>query len=471
MNLSELSASEPPFDVVVIGSGPGGEAAAMTCVKAGKTVAVIDKSSEIGGGCVHWGTIPSKSLRQVIEQLVQSRSNPLFRGCMDNFEISYPDMLKHAVDVVRHQTEIRRGHYDRNRVTHFNGHATFVDEHTVVVRGDGAETLVRGEKFVVAVGSSPWRPAHIDFEHPRVLDANSVLQLDHTPKSITICGAGVIGCEYASIFRNIGCKISLINNRDKLLSYLDGEIIDALSYHLRDQGCIIRHNEELESVEPADDHVVVKLKSGKVIKSDVFLFAQGRSGNTDGLGLDTIGVEVNHRKQIPVTPNYLSNKDHIYAVGDVCGPPGLASASYDQGRFAGKHIVDGACDQRLVEHIPTGIYTLPEISSVGATEEELTDARVPYEVGHALFRNLARAQIVGVTVGMLKLLFHRETFEILGIHCFGYQASEIVHIGQAIMAQKGEANTLHYFVNTTFNYPTMAEAYRVAALNGLNRVL
>ncbi len=462
--------NENQFDVVVIGSGPGGEAAAMTCVKAGKSVAIIDRSREIGGGCVHWGTIPSKSLRQVIEQLVEIRSNPLFSKCLDNFEVSFPDMLKRAVDVVSAQTNMRRAHYDRNGVKHFDGHASFIDENTVLVKGGSAESRVRGEKFVVAVGSSPWRPPNVDFDHPNIHDANTILQLDHTPKSITIYGAGVIGCEYASIFRNIGCKVNLVNNRDKLLSFLDGEIIDALSYHLRDQGCIIRHNEELESVDGSDDCVVVNLKSGKRLKSDIFLYAQGRSGNTDGLGLAEIGVTVNHRKQIPVDNNYVSNKPHIYAVGDVCGPPGLASASYDQGRFAGKHILDGVCDQRLVEDIPTGIYTLPEISSVGATEEELTANCVPYEVGHALFRHLARAQIVGVTVGMLKILFDRETFEILGIHCFGYQASEIVHIGQAIMAQKGAANTLHYFANTTFNYPTMAEAYRVAALNGINRV-
>lgn len=457
------------FDVVVIGSGPGGEAAAMTCVKAGKSVAMIDRAEEVGGGCVHWGTIPSKSLRHIVQQLVDTRANPLLRSCMDPFDVSYPDMLARAVEIVNTQAEGRRAHYDRNGVTFIDGHARFVDAHTVAIDGETTRQ-VTAEHFVVAVGSSPWRPPTVDFSHPRIHDANTILQLDDTPRSLTIYGAGVIGCEYASIFRNVGSKLNLVNNRDKLLSFLDGEIIDALSYHLRDQGCLIRHNEELERVEGRDNCVIAHLKSGKQLKTDYFLYAQGRSGNTDGLDLDKVGVEVNHRKQIPVDEHYLSNVGHIYAVGDVCGPPGLASASYDQGRFAGKHIVDGNSDQRLVEDIPTGIYTLPEISSVGATEEELTAECVPYEVGHALFRNLARAQIVGVTVGMLKILFHRETFEILGIHCFGYQASEIVHIGQAIMAQEGGANTLHYFLNTTFNYPTMAEAYRVAALNGFNRV-
>ena len=459
------------FDVVCIGSGPGGEGAAMTASKAGKSVAIVDRVANIGGGCVHWGTIPSKSLRQVIQEVSTLRSNPMFRDVLEGLDIRYPDMIQRAGSVVHSQTLMRRGYYDRNGVRIFDGHARFVGPNTVEVSSGSAVTRVSADTFVVAVGSSPWRPPDVDFSSDRVCDANSILGLDFTPRSITIYGAGVIGCEYASIFRNIGCKLNLVNTRDRLLTFLDGEISDGLSYHLRDQGCIIRHNEELESVTASEEGVVVDLKSGKRLKSDVFLFAQGRSGNTAGMGLEAIGVDVNHRLQIDVNDAYQSSQPHIYAVGDVCGPPGLASASYDQGRLAAQHIVAGAVNSTLVENIPTGIYTLPEISSVGSTEEELTAAKVPYEVGQALFRHLARAQIVGVTVGMLKLLFHRETREILGIHCFGYQASEIVHIGQAIMAQGGTENTLDYFANTTFNYPTMAEAYRVAALNGINRVV
>ena len=462
---------DPHFDVVCIGSGPGGEGAAMTAAKAGLRVAVIDRVTKIGGGCVHWGTIPSKSLRQVIQELSILRNNPMFRDAVDGLDVRYPDMIRRAASVVHSQTLMRRGYYDRNDVCVFDGHARFVDANTVEVHKGTAVSRVTADRFIVATGSSPWRPPEVDFSSPRVCDANSILQLEFTPRSITIYGAGVIGCEYASIFRNIGCKLNLVNTRDRLLTFLDGEISDALSYHLRDQGCIIRHNEELDSVTASDDGVIVDLKSGKRLKSDVFLFAQGRSGNTKNLGLDTVGIEPNHRFQIDVNDAYQSSVPTIYAVGDVCGPPGLASASYDQGRLAAQHIFNGAVNATLIENIPTGIYTMPEISSVGQTEEELTEARVPYEVGQALFRHLARAQIVGVTVGMLKLLFHRETREILGIHCFGYQASEIVHIGQAIMAQDGDANTLDYFANTTFNYPTMAEAYRVAALNGINRVV
>ncbi|MFQ5487418.1 MAG: Si-specific NAD(P)(+) transhydrogenase, partial [Gammaproteobacteria bacterium] len=290
------------------------------------------------------------------------------------------------------------------------------------------------------------------------------------PRSITIYGAGVIGCEYASIFRNLGIKVNLINTRSQLLSFLDDEIIDALSYHLREQGVIIRHNEEYEKVEPHNNEVVLHLKSNKQIVSDYLLWAQGRRGNSDSMGLEAIGIQINSRGAIVVNENYQSNHPHIYAVGDVVGRPNLASAAYDQGRFAATHLVQGACEYRLVENIPTGIYTLPEISSIGKTERELTAEKVPYEMGHSLFRHLARAQIAGRTTGMLKILFHRETLKILGIHCFGTQASEIIHIGQAVMAQPGEANSLMYFINTTFNYPTMAEAYRVAALNGLNRL-
>jgi len=265
-------------------------------------------------------------------------------------------------------------------------------------------------------------------------------------------------------------KVNLVDTRDRLLSFLDNEITDALSYHLREQGVVIRHDEAYEQVEAGDDGVVLHCRSGKKLKTDVLLWANGRSGNTDGMGLEDIGLTPNKRGQLEVNQSYQTALPHIYAVGDVAGPPALASAGYDQGRFVGAHIADGECDWSLVEEFPTGIYTVPEISSVGRTERELTAQKVPYEVAQAHFKAIARAQITGHTVGMLKILFHRDTKEILGIHCFGEQASEIIHIGQAIMRQPGPANTLQYFAETTFNYPTMAEAYRVAALNGLNRL-
>ena len=384
---------------------------------------------------------------------------------------AYQDLLKSAASVIEDQTTLRRTYYDRNNIDLIFGQARFVDPHTVEVTSPyGVVNRHTAAGFVIATGSRPYHPPDIDFSHPRILDSDTVLQLEYHPRSISIYGAGVIGCEYASIFRGLRIKTNLINTRDKLLSFLDDEIIDALSYHLREQGTLIRFSEEYASVEPDDHGVRLHLKSNKLIYSDYFIWANGRTGNSDGMGLEDIEIEADSRGSIKINEDYQTTHPHIYAVGDVVGYPSLASAAYDQGRFAATHLIFGACEHHLVEDIPTGIYTIPEISSVGATEQDLTADRVPYEMGHAFFRHLARAQITGYMTGMLKILFHRETLQILGIHCFGVQASEIIHIGQAIMAQKGEANTLMYFINTTFNYPTMAEAYRVAALNGLNRI-
>lgn len=449
------------YDIIVIGSGPGGEGAAMQAAKAGKHVAVID-DLPVGGNCTHRTTIPSKVLRHAVRQLAES-------GKFEN--ANHQNLVKTAESVIRQQVKLRRGFYERNLVDIIQGRAAFVDEHTVEVTKPGAlAENYKADAFVIATGSRPYHPEDVDFSHPRILDSDSVLSLQQNPRSIIIYGAGIIGCEYATIFRALRIKVNLINPRDKLLSSLDDEIIDALSYHLREQGVLIRHNEEYEKV-GADNHgVTIYLKSNKQIHSDVLLWAHGRTGNSHNMGLERIGLEINERGSIIINDDYQTSQPHIYAAGDVVGYPSLASAAYDQGRFAARHLVFGECEHKLVEDIPIGIYTIPEISSIGLTERELTAQKVPYEVGHSFFRHLARAQITGRTTGMLKILFHRKTLKILGIHCFGNQASEIVHIGQAIMSQKGEGNTLLYFINTTFNYPTMAEAYRVAALNGLNRI-
>ncbi len=459
------------YDVIVIGSGPGGEGAAMKAAKEGRSVAVVERYHVVGGGCTHWGTIPSKALRHTITTLADFRANPLFQAQLENYQVRLPDLLRAAEGVIRRQVSLRHGFYERNRVRVLHGTARFVDANSIDVEGaNGGRERLHGRAFVVATGARPYHPPDVDFSHPRIRDSDTLLKLDFTPSSITIYGAGVIGCEYASMLRVMGMKVMLINTRDKLLSSLDDEIIDALAYHLRDQGCLIRHNEEYERVEADDEGVVLHMKSGKKMRSDVLLWANGRTGNTQDMGLEALGVRLDARGQIKVNDSYQTELPHVYAVGDVIGPPSLASAAYDQGRFVATHIATGSCDTRLARDIPTGIYTSPEISSLGRTERELTEAKVPYEVGHALFRSLARAQITGQTVGMLKLLFHRESHEVLGIHCFGYQASEIIHIGQAVMSQPAPHNTIHYFINTTFNYPTMAEAYRVAALNGLNRL-
>jgi NAD(P) transhydrogenase len=465
------SVTDREHDVVVIGSGPGGEGAAMKAAKSGLSVVMVDRHLQVGGGCTHWATIPSKALRQSVREVLEFRRNPLFAELSDTAQFTFPQLLEAAKRVIRKQVTVRRDFYLRNHIPVLHGMGCFLDPHTLAVIGDGAAKRIRAKHFVIAAGSRPYRPRDVDFNHPRIRDSDTILGLDDTPGSITIYGAGVVGCEYASIFRNLGVKVNLVHSRDKLLDFLDDEIIDALSYHLRELGVVLRHNEEYTRVEATPDGVVLHLKSGKKIRSDVLLWAQGRTGNTDGMGLEALGVKPNGRGQLKVDEHYrLPEAPHVYAVGDVVGAPSLASASYDQGRFAATHLINPEADFRLVENIPVGIYTSPEISSLGRTEKELTAAGVPYEVGHVPFRSLARAQITGNTVGMLKLLFHRETLELLGIHCFGDQASEIVHIGQAIMTQKGPANTIEYFVNTTFNYPTMAEAYRVAALNGMNRL-
>ena len=459
------------FDVVVIGSGPGGEGAAMKLAKSGKRVAVIEKQPQVGGGCTHQGTIPSKALRHAIQLLADYRHHPLFEHTVGKMDVTWPQLLRTADNVIGRQVSMRHRYYTRNRIAVIHGLARFEDVDVVAVsKADGSEEKITAKHFVIATGSRPYRPRDIDFTHPRVLDSDTVLKLPETPWRVTIYGAGVIGSEYASIFANLDLKVTLVNTRDRLMSFLDDEITDALSYHLRDQGVLILHNETYDRVELRDDGVALHCKSGKVINSDVLLWANGRTGNTEELGLAAIGIEVNGRGQVEVNERYQTAQEHVYAVGDVAGPPGLASASYDQGRFVGTLIADGACEWRLVDDMPVGIYTSPEISSLGRTERELTEQNVPYEVGRAEFKNLARAQISGRNVGMLKILFHRETLAILGIHCFGEQASEIVHIGQAIMSQRDAANTLTYFAETTFNYPTMAEAYRVAALYGLNRI-
>lgn len=470
--MSQSDAMSEDFDVIVIGSGPGGEGAAMKAAKAGRRVAMIERHRQVGGGCTHWATIPSKALRHAVRTLKELRMSPLFGDLVAEARVTFPELLRSAGSVIDRQATMRRDFYLRNQVRLIHGSARFLDPHHVeVASADGKALRLGAAAFVIATGSRPYRPPDVDFSHPRIFDSDTILTLDRTPQSITIYGAGVVGCEYASIFRELGVKLNLVNQRDRLLSFLDDEISDALSYHLRTQGVLIRNNESYERVEARDDQMIVHLKSGKRLGSDVLLWANGRTGNTQELGLEALGLTANSRGQLDVDEVYRTKaQPHIYAVGDVVGYPSLASAAYDQGRFAATHLVAGVCEERLIRDIPTGIYTDPEISSVGRSERELTEAGVPYEVGHALFRSLARAQITGQTVGMLKLLFHRETLQLLGIHCFGDQAAEIVHIGQAIMSQPGDANSLMYFVNTTFNYPTMAEAYRVAALNGINRL-
>jgi NAD(P) transhydrogenase len=458
------------YDVVVIGTGPAGEGAAMMLAKNHRKVAVVERYTEVGGGCTHWGTIPSKALRHAVKTLSDLRGNPMLRKYAASLSVTLPQLLSSATGVIEAQVQMRRRFYDRNRVPVLEGAARFVDANTLEITPRQEQPYsVQADRFVIATGSRPYHPPGLDFSHPRVCDSDSILRCQASPFSVTIYGAGVIGCEYASIFLNMGTKVTLINTQDRLLSFMDEEIAEALSYHLRDQGCIIRHNEQFDFLEARADDVVMNLKSGRKIKSDLLLWANGRTGNTDSLNLEAVGLTANQRGQIAINECYQTAVPHVFAVGDVIGPPALASAAYQQGGFVGQYLVDPATPARRLDLIPSGIYTIPEISSVGKTEKELQDAGIPYEIGHTHFKSLARAQMTNQRVGMLKILFHARTLEILGVHCFGDNASEIVHIGQTVMASH-DLNNLRYFINTTFNYPTMAEAYRIAAYNGLNRL-
>ncbi|TCS42625.1 Si-specific NAD(P)(+) transhydrogenase [Reinekea marinisedimentorum] len=462
--------AEYQYDLVVIGAGPAGESAAMNGTKAGLRVAVVDERSTVGGNCTHQGTIPSKALRHAVHQVMQFNRNPMFRHMSGQKWLSFPQVLETADRVINKQVAMRARFYARNRVDLFHGHATFKDNNSLQLQlDDNKVDVLKAKDFVIATGSRPYQPPEIDFDHPRIFDSDSILTLTTTPRNIAIFGAGVIGCEYASIFNGLGSKVDLINPGERLLAFMDDEISDALSYHLRGHGVLIRHNESFKSVEGFDDHVVLTLESGKRVKCEAFMWANGRTGNTDSLNLEAVDLEPNSRGQLAVDDHYRTKQANIFAAGDVIGWPSLASAAYDQGRSI-SGVISNNGTYRHVNDIPTGIYTIPEISSIGKTERELTVAKVPYEVGKAYFKDTARAQITGEEAGVLKLLFHRDTTELLGIHCFGDQAAEILHIGQAIMSQPNGGNSIRYFLEHTFNYPTMAEAYRVAALNGINRL-
>ena len=429
--MTENNKSKRPaydYDAIVIGTGPGGEGAAMYFAKSGKRVAAIERYKSVGGGCTHWGTIPSKALRHSVSRLIEFNENPLFQLDDQLTRLTFSQILKHAAGVIRKQVKLRAGFYDRNLVKIHQGEAHFIDKNTLeITTEDDSCYRLTAETIVIASGSRPYRPPQVDFNHTRIYDSDTILSLEHEPKHIIIYGAGVIGCEYASIFRGLGVRVDLVNTRDRLLSFMDAEISDSLSYHFWNSGMTIRHGEEFAQIEGQADGVVLHLQSGKKMKADCFLFANGRTGNTDMLNLGAIGLDSDSRGLVKVNERYQTSIDNIYAVGDVIGYPSLASAAYDQGRLAGEAIVKGNLDGHLIADIPVGIYTIPEMSSVGKTEQEL-------------------------------------------IHCFGERAAEIVHIGQAIMMQENGGNNLNYFVHTTFNYPTMAEAYRVAALNGLNRL-
>ncbi|MDH4225683.1 MAG: Si-specific NAD(P)(+) transhydrogenase [Deltaproteobacteria bacterium] len=456
------------YDLAIIGSGPGGEKAAIQAAKLGKSVCVIEKDKP-GGSCVHTGTIPSKTLRESVRYLSLTKQRAVYGISISLDKNLTIDRLMHRkVATILSLSDRLERNFERNGVVYKTGMAVFTGPHRLKIRTEGeAEEEIEADKVIIAVGTSPYRPEWVDFTHPRVVDSDKILGLHQIPKSLTIIGAGVIACEYATIFSNLGVKVNLVNPRMEVLDFLDKEISNMLTYLMRESGIRIRLGEKLVKVETDEENVMAHMESGKVVKSDFLLYANGRTGNTLGLGLDTIGLQVNSRHQLEVNESYQTELPHVYAVGDVIGAPSLAATAMDQGRIAALHAFGQSVEKPKFDMTPTGIYTIPEISMVGATEEELTQARIPYEVGAANYKEIARGQIMGTTMGRLKLLFHRETLELLGVHIIGDYATDLVHIGQTVMAFHG---TIEFFIDHVFNYPTFSECYRVAALNGINRL-
>jgi NAD(P) transhydrogenase len=460
--------AEPVYDLAVIGSGPAGQKAAVAAAKLGKRVAVVDRREMIGGVCIHTGTIPSKALREAILYLSGFRQRAFYgRDYTLQDRISVRDLASRVNTVLERETEVVRSQLKRNGIETLHGTARFSDPHTLEVETQTGHIAVAAENILIACGTRPAHSASIPLDGRRVLDSDQLLGLETFGKQIIVVGAGVIGLEYASMLTALGSTVTVIDQRPRILDFLDYEMIEALSYHMRRQGATFRLGETVTGVEvDARDRVVAKLASGKTVQGDCLLYTVGRQANTDGLGLDAAGLTTDPRGRVPVNGNLQTAVAHIYAAGDVIGFPSLASTSMEQGRLAACHMFGLPCVSRP-ELLPYGVYSVPEISMVGKTEQELTEARVPYEVGLAKYSELARGQIIGDDIGFLKLVFHPETRQVLGVHAIGEGASEIIHIGQAVLSLGG---TIEYFRDTVFNYPTLAEAYKVAALNGLNKL-
>lgn len=459
------------LDLLVIGSGPGGQRAAIQAAKLGKHVAVAERRDRLGGVSIHTGTIPSKTLRQaVLEQLATRPLDVLDPTRVEEHERgAIQQLMDRAAAVVAAETAITREQLRRNRVGLLQGEATFEDAHTV--RISGIEESIRAQRIVIAVGTRPARPASVAFDERTIIDSDGLLDLDtRVPRTMTVVGAGVIGVEYASIFGLLGTKVTVVDQRDHVLPFLDGEIGEALQYLLRRNNVTFRLRERVEAVEPASDangHARLHLASGKDIVSEAVLYATGRQGDTEALRLDLCGLECDTRGRVKVDDHYRTGVRHIFAVGDVAGPPGLAATAMEQGRIAALRAFDEPVTE-LPELIPTGVYAIPEVAMVGRTEEELTDAAVPYVVGVARSHELARGIISGDRDGLLKLLVRLEDRAVIGVHVLGTSATELIHIGQAVMA--AGAGGLDFLVTAVFNYPTFAEAYKVAALDAANRI-
>ncbi|MHA0286812.1 Si-specific NAD(P)(+) transhydrogenase [Mycobacterium sp. C3-094] len=457
------------YDLVVIGSGPGGQKAAIAAAKLGKSVAVIERGRMLGGVCVNTGTIPSKTLREAVVYLTGMNQRELYGASYRvKDKITPADLLARTTHVISKEQDVVRSQLMRNRVDLISGHGRFVDAHTVTVEDPERRehTTVTGRYIVLATGTKPARPPGVEFDDNRVLDSDGILDLKSLPTSMVVVGAGVIGIEYASMFAALGTKVTVVEKRDTMLDFCDPEIIESLKFHLRDLAVTFRFGEEVTAVDVGSTGTVTTLASGKKIPAETVMYSAGRQGQTEHLDLDNAGLEAEHRGRIFVDDDFCTKVDHIYAVGDVIGFPALAATSMDQGRLAAYHAFGEPC-HGMTELQPIGIYSIPEVSYVGATEVQLTNDAVPYEVGISRYRELARGQIAGDSYGMLKLLVSTEDLTLLGVHIFGTSATELVHIGQAVM---GCGGTIEYLVDAVFNYPTFSEAYKVAALDVMNKL-
>jgi NAD(P) transhydrogenase len=456
------------FDMIVIGSGPAGQRAAIQAAKSGKHVALVEKGQCIGGVCINTGTIPSKTMREAVLHFSGYNYQNIYGvSYRVKDKISMADLAFRVQHVIKTEIDVTVAQLSRNNIEVLFGVASFVDAHTVRVTQLQGSADYHAEVVIIATGTKPAVSTRVPINGRTIVNSDQVLSMPEVPKTLIVVGGGVIGVEYGCMFATLGVRVILVEKRPRLLEFADQEIVEALSYHLRDHRVTLRLNEEVSSVEEAaDGSVVANLESKKRLSGDALLFAVGRQGCVDELDLPAAGIESDARGRIPVDAEFRTRQPHIFAVGDVIGFPSLASVSMEQGRIAAAHALGKPVNSNPATY-PYGIYTIPEISFIGKTEEQLTDEDVPYEVGVAYYREIARGQIRGDMTGRLKICFHRETRELLGVHIIGEGASELLHIGQAVMILKG---TMDYFVDTVFNYPTLAECYKAAAFNGLNKL-
>jgi NAD(P) transhydrogenase len=453
------------YELLVIGSGPAGQKAAIQAAKLGRRAAIVERQT-LGGVSVNRGTIPSKTLREAVVYLTGLSQRAMYgESYRVKEEITVEDLELRTSQVVEREIDIVRNQLARNHVRVLSGIARFVDPQTVAISG-GEDRVVSAEKIVIATGTRPHRPDAVEFDNKTILDSDGLLLMDRLPASIVVVGAGIIGIEYASMFAALGSKVTVVEKRHRLLDFVDAQIAEGLQYHLRDLGVVFRFGETVTAVERHGDATMTTLESGKRIPADVVLYAAGRQGETADLDLEQAGLEADERGRIEVSPDFRTSVEHIYAAGDVIGWPSLAATSMEQGRLAAAHALDQPT-HGMSELLPFGIYSIPEISYVGRHEEELTEAACPYEVGISRYRELARGQILGDSYGMLKLLVALEDRKLLGVHVLGTNATEVVHIGQAVM---GNGGTVDYLVDAVFNYPTLAESYKVAALDAMNKL-